>query len=128
MDDLIWTPILVLFLICSFDGEWRCLNWKVWLFWRLWLDFMSFVFTMVFSFFFYSMGINDFMFLFNIKGLKFMCISNCFYCIISSVLSLVLSMHALRIMISNMLINHLSSSRSSHKMFIVFNKIDCCFF
>lgn len=125
---LIWSPILVLLLIRCFDRERRSLNRKVWLLWSLWLDFMSFVLSMMFSFLFNTMRIDDFMLFFNIKRLKFMSTSNCFDSIISSVFSLVLSMHALRIMISNMLINHLSSSRSSHKMFIVFNKIDRCFF
>lgn len=128
MDDLIWTPILKLFLISCLDWERRSLKRQIWLPRFLWLNFEPSILSLMFCLFFNMVRINDLMFFLYIERFKFMTITDSFYCIITSMLSLVLSMNTLWIMIPDMLINHLSSSWSSHEMFIILNKIHWCFF
>lgn len=128
MNNLIWTPILKLFLIGCLDREWRCLHRQIRLPRFLWFNFKTSVLSLMLCLFLNMVRINDLMFLLNIERFKFMTITYSFYCIISSMFSLVLSMNTLWIMIPDMLIDHLSSSRSSHEMFIILNKIDRSFF
>ena len=127
MNNLVWSPILVFILICCLNWEGRSLNREIWLARLFWINLKLFEFSLMLSFLFDSMRIDDFMLLFNIKRLKFMRVPNGFHSIISSMFSLVLSMNTLWVMIPDMLVNHLSSSRSSHIMIIVINKIDRSF-
>ncbi len=127
MNNLIWTPILVLFLISCFDGERRSLDREVWLARLFRLNFVPSKFSLMLSFLFNIMRIDDLMLFLNIKRLKLMRFANCFHSIIASVLSLVLRMHTFRIMIPDMLINHLSSSWSSHIVLIILNKVNRSF-
>ena len=123
MYDLIWTPILKLFLISCLDWEWRSLKRPIRLPRLFWFNLEPSILSLMFCLFFYMVRIDDLMFFLNIERFKFMTITDSFYCIITSMFSLVLSMNTLWIMIPDMLINHLSSSWSSHEMFIILNKI-----
>jgi hypothetical protein len=84
--------------------------------------------SLVLSLAFNLMRIYNFVFLLNIEGLKVMRVSNCLHCVIASVLSLVNRVNAFRIVVSNVLVNHLSSSRSAHVMFIILNEVHRCLF
>jgi hypothetical protein len=81
----------------------------------------------MFGLLFNIVRINDLVFFLNIKRLKLMRIPNRFHSIVASVLSLVLSMYTFWIMIPDMLIYHLSSSRSSHVVLVILYKVDCGF-
>lgn len=98
------------------------LSWSL----RLYLKFLesSLVFCLTFN----MMRIYDLMLFFYIKRLEVMSCPNSFHSVISSVFSLIISVNAFRVMIPDMLIYHLSSSRSSHEMIIVLNEINRCFF
>lgn len=128
MNNLVRSPILVFILICCLDRERRSLNWNVGLARLFWVNLEFFEFTLMLSFLLYSMRIDNFMLFFDIKRLKFMTLTNSFHSIISSMFSLVLCMNTLWIMIPDMFVNHLSSSRSPHIMIIILNKIDRSFF
>jgi len=124
VNNLVWTPVLVLVLVSCFYGERWSLYRNIRLARLLWLNFKLSKLSLVLSLLFYSMGINNFVLFLYIERLKFMGIPNGFHSIVSSMFSLVLSMNTLWVMIPDMLINHLSSSRSAHVMIIVLHKID----
>lgn len=127
VNNLVRTPVLILVLVSCFNGEWWSLNWDIRLARLFWLNFKLSKLSLMLCFLFNSVRINNFVLFLNIERLKFMALTNGFNSIVSSMLSLVLSMNTLWVMISDMFINHLSSSRSAHIMVIVVHKIDRSF-
>jgi hypothetical protein len=128
MYHFIWTPILKFFLVCSSDRKWWSLVRQIGLSWSLWFDFEISISSHMLCLPIHIMWVDYFMLFLNIKRFKIMSCSDSLYGVETSMLSLVVCMDAFWIMISNMLIYHLSSSRSSHEVLVILNKIDRGFF
>jgi hypothetical protein len=123
MDNLVRTPVLEFLLVGCSNRERRCLHRQVCSLRLFGLYFEVLKLSLVLSFLFHNVRIDDFVFLFHVKRFKFVGSSNCFDCIVTSMLSLVNRMNTLWIVIPDMLVNHLSSPRSSHVMLIILHKI-----
>lgn len=74
------------------------------------------------------MRIDDLMLFLDIERLKVVRSANCFDCIVSSVLSLIDCMNAFWIVVSDVLVYHLSSTWATHEILVVVNKVDRRFF
>jgi hypothetical protein len=119
----IWTPILHSVLIGSFYGKRRGLVRVILLARSLWLNFKVLKPPHMLCFTFDVMGVDDLVLFLKIEGLKVVRGSNSFYSIVPSMFSLIDRIDTLGIMVSHMLIYHLSSPRSTHEMLIILNKV-----
>jgi len=128
MDHFIWTPILKFILVSGLYRKRRCLKRDICFLRGFRLNLEILIPSHVFSLSFNVMRIDDFMLLFHIKRLEVVFGTHCLHSVETSMFSLVISMDALWIVVSDVLVNHLSSSGSSHEVFIVFYKVYGGFF
>lgn len=128
MDHFVRSPVLQFVLVCGLDGVRGGLSRKVWslLFLRLYFEILKPALVLCLAF--NLMRIDNFVFLLNIEGLKVMGVSNRLHSVVASVLSLVDCVDTFRVVVSNVLVNHLSSSRSAHVMLIILYKVHRCLF
>ena len=123
MNDLVWSPVLEVSLVGRF--HWVDLPWRrsSWILLRFFSKAWVLVEVPISGFQLNCMRVDDLMFLLNIEVLASLAHSNNLDRVIFSMLSGIIGVDALRILISDNLINLLSSPRSSHIVLIIFYEL-----